>query len=757
MTMIEKARALSQAAHATAAGQVLAALGTGPRGLATDEAAARLVSFGPNSLPRPTPPSLAAVFARQFKSPLIYVLIAAGVVALSLRYRADAAFIGVVLLLNALIGTIQEHGAEKSADALRKLVPERCIALREGEQYEVDAERLVPGDIVLLDAGTKVPADLRLLSATGLETDESFLTGESSAATKDAAASLAVETGVADRRNIAFAGTMTVRGKAHGVVIATGSRTQIGALAASLARTERVRPPLLQRMDRFAKRIALGVGASVLLVGVVGAMRGIPVVDVFLICVALAVSAIPEGLPVALTVALSIATRRMSRRNVIVRKLVAVEALGSCTFIASDKTGTLTMNELAVTRVAFAGEEPWAVTGPGTRPEGTVEAATEVDRGASARMIERLAVSAVLCNDGFLGRRGEEWIHHGDAVDVALLALGHKVGVLRADLETQRPVVGAIPFDAENRFSASLHQEGERTVVHVKGAFERVMLMCDAMVTRDGDRPIDAEVIHAQAAALAADGYRVLGIAAGPISVYSEDTFGAGHLHGLVFTGLVAMIDPLRPEAKAAVASCREAGVEVAMVTGDHPVTAFAIARQLGMADASGQVVTGAQLKAAQDEGLDRLDALVRGARVFARVEPQQKLAIVQCLTRLGHFVAVTGGRRQRRPGAPGRSRRGGHGEARDRRRARGLVAHHHRRQLRVDRRGHRGGAHRVRERAEGHLPPRLHRRDRGAAVPGRGVDGAPAAAPARAAPLAEPRHERPPGRRPRVRTRRGR
>ncbi len=631
-----------KAAHTTSADAVLATLGTSSHGLTTEEALARLVVHGPNSLPRARPPTAAAIFVQQFKSPLIYILIAAGIVAFALRYLADAAFIVVVLVLNAIIGTIQEYGAERSADALRKLVPERSFVLRGGERHEVESVELVPGDVVLLEAGAKVPADLRLLSATGLEVDESLLTGESAAAPKDATTTVPEEAGVADRMNMTFAGTMTVRGKAHGVVIATGAKTELGALSAALGASERGKPPLLQRMDRFARRIAVAVGVSVLLVGAVATFRGMPVGQVFLVCVALAVSAIPEGLPVALTVALSIATRRMSTRNVIVRRLVAVEALGSCSFVASDKTGTLTMNELTVTRVAFPSEKPWTVTGTGTRPDGNVEP-EGIELATAAMMAARLAETAVLCNDGFLGRRGDDWIHHGDAVDVALLAFGHKVGLLRAELEEQRPAVGLIPFEAERRFAASLNRAGDHSVVHVKGAFERLIPMCSSMLTRAGDVPMDAGAIQQQAAQLASEGYRVLGFASGPISVAPDESLGPHHLEGLVFLGLVAMIDPLRPEAKAAVASCRQAGVEVAMVTGDHPMTAFAIAAQLGMVESLQQVVTGAELREAELEGQPALDALVQKARVFARVEPAQKLAIVHALTRLGHFVAVTG------------------------------------------------------------------------------------------------------------------
>lgn len=607
--MVES-RTTETSPHALDSEQVLAQLGTDAHGLDDSEAGARLVTNGPNALPRPTPPGLASLFVGQFRSPLIYVLMAAGALAFALRQTADAVFIGVVLLLNAVIGTVQEHGAERSAEALRKLVPERAIVLRRGEQHEIDVERLVPGDVVILESGSKVPVDARLLSAVGLEVDESLLTGESASVAKAPDAVLGEETPVADRTNMVFAGAMVLRGRGHAVAVATGPRTQLGTLAQSLGATGRTKPPLLQRMERFSKRIAVAVGVAVVVVGTAAQAQGMPLATVFLLCVALAVSAIPEGLPVALTVALAIGTRRMSRRNVIVRRLVAVESLGSCTFVASDKTGTLTMNELTVTHVALPGERAWPVTGAGTSPEGMVEPARELDVGTAAKMIARLAESAVLCNDAFLGRRGDDWTHHGDAVDVALLALGHKVGLLRTDIEVQRPLAGAIPFESEHRFAATLNRAGDHLVTHVKGALERLLPMCETMMTAGGDVPLDPDAIAAQATMLAQGGHRVLAFASGRVSLRPGETFGPEQLRGLCFLGLVAMTDPLRPEAKAAVLACRKAGVDVAMVTGDHPVTALAIARELELAESVEQVVTGAELREAARAGAGALDAL---------------------------------------------------------------------------------------------------------------------------------------------------
>jgi len=629
--------------HALPADDVLAGSGSGPQGLTNAEASARLVRYGRNALPRPEPPGLFKVFLRQLLSPLIYILMIAAAVSLLLGDWSDAAFIAAVLLVNAVIGGVQEYGAERSAEALRALVASRARVIRDGEDFEIDAEELVPGDVVLIEPGMKVPADLRLLSSAGLEADESLLTGESLPVSKDADRVLDVDEAVADRVNMAFAGTLATRGRASGVVVATGIGTRLGDIATSVAGADSSKPPLLVRMDRFTKLIALAIGVAVIVLGAASLARGSDARSVFFMAVALAVSAIPEGLPVALTVALSIGARRMSARRVIARRLVAVEALGSCTFIASDKTGTLTLNELTARKVLFAGQRPWDVTGEGTVPEGDVLIPSHVDAARGRALVERLAVAAALCNDGFLGRRDGEWTAHGDAVDVAFLVLAHKAGVTRHAVEAQCPRLAEIPFEAERKFAATLHRCAGGDRAYVKGASERVLRMCDRMATPDGDVRIDMADLETQADALAAGGYRVLAVASGSARIGAGGEFSSEALAGLIFLGYVGMIDPLRPETKASITACRNAGIEVSMVTGDHPVTALAIARELGFADRMGQVVTGSRLGEAAALGEIAVDDLIRGARVFARVEPQQKLEIVKSLTRLGHFVAVTG------------------------------------------------------------------------------------------------------------------
>jgi magnesium-transporting ATPase (P-type) len=624
--------------HALPASEVLRALHASADGLTAAEASARLARLGPNSLPRTRPSSIARVFLRQFVSPLIYVLLAAAAVSLAIGHGTDAAFIFAVLLINAVIGTAQEYAAQRSAEALQSLVAARARVVREGVDLDIDAEALVPGDVVRLEGGFRVPADMRILSAVGLDADESLLTGESVPVAKRAEPPVSPDVGVAERAPMLFAGSLVSRGRATGVVVETGLRTELGKIATAVLGAPVPKPPLLLRMENFSRKIAIAVAVTATVLGAVSLARGVPIAEVFLMAVALAVSAIPEGLPVALTVALAIGGRRMARRRVIARRLVAVEALGSCTYVASDKTGTLTLNELTVRTVLLPGERPWEVTGGGLEPSGGILAPPQ-----GSRRIELLCTAAALCNDAYLGQRDGRWEHHGDAVDVALLVLARKLGVSRSDAATARPRVAEIPYESERGFAATLHGGSHGLEVFVKGAVERILPMCASMATGGGDRALDTRTIEGGAEELAALGFRVLAIARGPVALGPGQELGPEALRGLVLLGLVGMIDPLRPDAAASVRACRDAGIEVAMVTGDHPVTALAIARDLGLAERADEVVSGTRLADSVREGPAAVDALVRGARVFARADPSQKLEIVHSLRRLGHFVAVTG------------------------------------------------------------------------------------------------------------------
>lgn len=628
--------------HVVSARQALDRLQSSIHGLSQSDAAAHLQSYGRNTLPRPVSPGIGQIFLRQFSSPLIYVLLAAALLSLLIQEYSDAGFIFAVLMINAIIGTAQEYSAQRAADSLNQLVSTRCRVLREADTWEIDAEELVPGDVVLLESGDRVPADLRLLHAHALQVDESLLTGESLPVLKDHDITLATETLLAERTNMVFAGSLVIRGRAQAVVVNTALATEVGHIANAILNRPPPRAPLLVRMEKFTHYIALLVILAALIMAAVAASRGMPITEIFLLVVALAVSAIPEGLPVALTVALAIGMRRMARRNVIVRRLVAVEALGSCTFIATDKTGTLTVNQLTARRIAFSLNKEYEITGEGVQPEGHILSSQGTPTATEQALLERLCLAAVLAdNEGFIGHRDSQWSYHGDSVDVALLIMAHKLGIIKEETLNSFPELATIPFEPEHRFAASLNQVDGVHQVFVKGALEALLPMCRYMATVEKDLPLDITQLEQQAHTLAAQGYRVLALAGGNVEANIEEHFSREHLQGLTLLGLVGMIDPLRKEAKAAVQACRSAGIEVAMITGDHPATALAIARELNMVDSSKQVINGAQLKQINSEA--ELDRLTIETRVFARVEPQQKLDIIHSLQRNGHFVAVTG------------------------------------------------------------------------------------------------------------------
>jgi len=627
--------------HALNGEETLAALTVSATGLANEEVSRRLQLYGANALPRKPPPGLFEVFLNQFKSPLIYVLVAAAVVSLFIQEFSDAIFISAVLLLNAVIGTVQEYSAQRSADALQKMMTTRVRVLREGDAYEIASEEIVPGDIVLLESGERVPADMRILECHNLEIDESLLSGESIAVIKRTDVALAEDTVLGDRINMAFAGSLVNRGRAQCVVIGTGLATELGTIAESVTGGSIAKAPLQERMEQFTQKVAIFVGCAVLLMATILLFRGMPLSEIFLSSVALAVSVIPEGLPVALTVALAIGMRRMARHDVIVRRLIAVEALGSCTYIASDKTGTLTANQLTVRRLLIPGEDSWEVSGDSDQPNGEITAPQGVPEGAQRRLLDMACQCAVLANEGFLGRQNNHWASNGDAVDVALLIMAHRAGWTRADAVSASPEIDIVPFESESLYSASLNRVDGKPRAFVKGAFEKLLTMCDKVVAPDGVAELDRAAVEAEARQLAAAGYRVIAMAYGDVGFDDAEALNPERLQQLTLIGLLGLIDPLRPEAKHAVARCRAAGIQVAMVTGDHPLTAFTIARELELLEDESQVVTGPQLKAAADEA--EMDRMTRSASVFARVEPRQKLDIVQSLQRGGHYVAVSG------------------------------------------------------------------------------------------------------------------
>lgn len=619
--------------HAVDPEELFRRLAAGPDGLDEAEAAERLAGFGPNELPEQAPPSLWLTVWRQFRSPLIYILLVAAGFALAIGETKDAAFIAGVLAINALIGTYQERKAERSNQALRKLLRIRASVERGGDVREIVAADLVPGDLVWLESGNRVPADLRLLGGHGLEIDESLLTGESMPAVKNPQWQGPENAPLGDRANMAYAGAIVVRGRAKGIVAATGEATVVGQLALDVARATGGTPPLLQRMERFTRVIAVATLAISALIGVLGTtVGGYTLSEMFLFAVALAVSAIPEGLPVAMTVALAVATTRMARRGVIVRRLSAVEGLGSCTWIATDKTGTLTVNELTVREVRMAGGEAFRVTGEGFVPAGEVLAADTPVAPRDHPALEALVRAGVLCNEADLHMQDDSWKWRGDAVDIALLAFGRKLGWRREAALDAHPQINEIPFESEHQYAATFHQTDRGPRVFAKGAPERILAMCPG-----ADR---SSLMETGALEMAARGLRVLALAEGPGTSGADPSRSPEEPAGLTFLGFVGLNDPLRPGARDAVRACRRAGVRVAMVTGDHRVTALAIARELDLAHGESEVVTGPELAGIS---ADELVEIVGRVRVFARVAPHQKLQIVDAARAAGHFVAVTG------------------------------------------------------------------------------------------------------------------
>ncbi len=624
--------ASERAWHAVGVEEALEGLGSARGGLSEAEVERRLAEYGKNAIPHRKAAGVWLIALRQLRSPIIWVLLAAAGVSVAIGHMNDAWIIGAVVLVNTLIGTVQERQAERSARSLQRLLRTRALVERDGTAREVDAEEVAPGDVLLLEAGGRVAADARLLEAHGLEVDESLLTGESLAVTKDARWVGEVRTAVGDRKNMVFGATVLTHGRARALVVATGTGTEIGRLAADVLTAAGGKPPLLVRLERFTRVVGFSAVGVAALVGVIGVAAGYGAGEMFLFAVALAVSAIPEGLPVAITVALAVASRRMASRGVVVRRLDGVEGLGSCTLIASDKTGTLTCNALTVREAWVVEGGEFKVRGEGFSPEGEI-----VERGderVGAERLMGLAEIAALCNEGELARKGEGWTWRGDPTDVALLAFAGKAGVWREGLLERAAQVNQIPFEPERRYAATFHERtGGGTLVCVKGAPERVMGMC---VGSEKERA----AWRGRAEEMAGRGMRVLAFARGEMerTVREEET--AEEPSGLRLAGMVGMIDPLRPGAEAAVRACAGAGIRVSMVTGDHPVTALAIARELGMASGMGEVTTGAEMEGMGEEELARR---VAGTRVFARVAPEQKLSIVKAAQRAGEFVAVTG------------------------------------------------------------------------------------------------------------------
>ena len=603
-------------------------------GLSTEQAALRLSEAGANVLPEKKTAGFLIVFARQFKSPFVYVLLFAALLSLGLGQTINAIFIAIVLLINALIGTVQEYSAERAAAGLKNMVPAQTTVIRDGKPSRIVTSLVVPGDIVLLASGDKVPADLHLISTYNLHVDESMLTGESIESHKNATQISLGNTPLADRIDTCFAGTVILRGRGEGEVIATGINTEIGKIAGEVSSGDEVKPPLLVRTERFSRIITYGILILIAIIFLITVLRGDDLATVFLVGIALAVSAIPEGLPAAITIALAIGMQRMARKGVIIRRLLAVESLGSCTYIASDKTGTLTVNDMTIQRILLPNGQQYHVSGEGMDLHGAISPENATRDG---KHLAFLFETGALANEAKLENKEGQWTGYGDRVDVAFLILAGKSGIALTSLRQKYPELTRIPYESENAYCASVNQYPDRIELLAKGSVECLLTMCNSFVGINGSQ----QRIIEQAETLARQGFRVLGLAHRQLQALPADP--QKYLHDLEFIGMVGMIDPLRPDAIDSINQCREARIDVAMITGDHPQTALALSTQLGIATPSMQAVNGSDLSKASAAGRDCFSSLVHGSRVFARVEPHQKKQIVEQLIDDGEFVAVTG------------------------------------------------------------------------------------------------------------------
>ncbi len=632
--------------HGLSAHEVVLLLDSDPhRGLTTAESAQRLRRYGPNFLPMVAGSGLLRRILRQFNHPLIYVLLVAGAVTTGLREYVDSAVIFGVVLINAVVGIVQESKAEAALEGLRSMVRTHAKVVRDGHERTLASEELVPGDLVVLEAGDKVPADLRLLRETGLRVNESALTGESEPVSKDELV-LRETTPVADRRNMAYSGTLVTSGSGAGIVVATGAETELGEIHRLVGAADTLATPLTMQLAKFSKILTVGILLLAAVTFAIGLLRNQGAVETFIAAVALAVAAIPEGLPAAVTITLAIGVARMAKRRSVIRRLPAVETLGSTTVICADKTGTLTENQMTV-QVLWTPDATMGVTGAGYNPDGVILDAEGVTASVDANAALRWSLLAgVGCNDAALTRIGSRWEVAGDPTEGAMLVVAAKASLDPHRLVETFPRVATIPFSSERQYMATLHRDlaDGGQVIFVKGSVERLSELCSTQMGADGTlEPLDRMAVSCVAEELTRRGLRVL--ATGMRATAGADGLREDALPGtLALTGLQAMLDPPRRAAGSSVAACRSAGIAVKMITGDHAGTAAAIANGVGLLDEQeprpGAVLTGCDLVSLPAE--EYPDA-VEAASVFARVSPEQKLRLVQALQAKGHVVAMTG------------------------------------------------------------------------------------------------------------------
>jgi len=630
---------MSIAWHTFTVEDTLKKLNSKIEGLNSDEAAERLAKYGYNEIRERKRRSPLILLLDQFKSILVLMLIVAAVFSFTIGEMIDAVMIAIIIILNAILGFTQEYRAEKSIEALKKLAAPKASVLRDGIEVQIPAREVVPGDIIVLKAGDKIPADARIVEAVNLMVDESILTGESIPVQKSVEPIEEEGVPVAERRNMVFMATTVTYGRGKAVVVATGESTEFGKIA-KLIQEEEEATPLQRRLERFGKWLVIATVALTVLAAIEGLLEGLAWSEVFLTAISLAVSAVPEGLPAVVTITLALGVQRMARRKAIIRRLAAVETLGSATVICTDKTGTITSNELTVRKIYVDGVE-LEVTGTGYSPEGELRINGRRVNVNEVAGLKHLLKAAALCNDANLIERGGRWSIIGDPTEGALVVLTAKAGFDKKVLDEECPRVHEFPFDSIRKRMTTIHREGERLIAYMKGAPEVVLERCSKVFL--GDKIVELNDglrrrIMDVTKGMAENAMRVLGFAFKELDelMNEEDAVESD----MVFIGLVGMIDPPRPEVKDAVRRAKEAGVRVIMVTGDHALTALAIAKEVGIVEDDDSVITGVEIDSMSDEEFDKV---LDKVNVFARVAPEHKLRIVEGLKRKGHVVAMTG------------------------------------------------------------------------------------------------------------------
>jgi magnesium-transporting ATPase (P-type)/formate/nitrite transporter FocA (FNT family) len=615
------------------------------QGLSKDDVKRRLEEYGPNKLPSKEKPGALKRFLRQFNNMLIYVLIAAAVFTAFLFEWLDTAVILAVVIINAIIGFIQEGKAEKAMESIRDMLSPTANVLRDGKEREISAEELVPGDIVMLSSGDRVPADLRIFKVRNAQVDEAVLTGESVPVDKQVDI-LEKETPLGDRKNMAYSGTILTGGQLQGVVVATGGKAEIGRISEMVSQVEELSTPLLRKIDVFGRWLSVVIVLMSAVFFVLGYyFRDFTAVEMFMAVVSLAVASIPEGLPAIMTITLALGVKRMAKRNAIIRRLPAVETLGSVTVICSDKTGTLTRNEMTVAKVIMA-QKNFSVSGVGYKPEGEFSIDKDNGNGDNGNKVSPeeypplvdLARAGLLVGEARLIREDDQWTIQGMPTEGSLVVLAAKAGITPEEIKEKHPRLDVIPFESERRYMAGLYEDSEdENIACIKGAPEKVLDMCSKQRTDDQDEPMDKDTWMQQAEALADNGHRVLAIALKKMG--SADSLDDDDIGDLTLLGLVGIIDPPRQEAIEAIKECRKAGIQVKMITGDHVLTARSIGASMGIGDGE-HAISGNEMENAEDEELVRL---VEENEVFARSSPEHKLRIMEALQSQNQVVAMTG------------------------------------------------------------------------------------------------------------------